>query len=488
VPEVPSRRPPRLSDPAAERAVLAGVFQHGAAGFAEVSDVLGPEGFTVDSNAVIWKCLSHFLKDGGEYQPDVPSVLSAAKSVGLGDFFDDPDEKSHLRAVQSLPVEFSNLRNFASKVRKLQLARDLADELDRAKSELERLTGDETPAQIIGIAENRVADFNLRASSTDDSDPTPLGAGLKEYLRHVRENPVTQIGLSSGFRRYDEAIGGGFRKGTVNVIAARAKQGKSTMAESVALHVAGKLGFPVLNLDNEMVRQDHWHRATACLSGQSMKSIETGRYTDIEAVEAAADTIAAMPYEYRNVSAQSFEETLATMRRWVLRRVGLGDDGLANNCLIIYDQIKLIDSAALSRNLAEHQVIGFMATQLHAFAVKYGVPILTFVQLNRDGISVEDSSAVSQSDRISWLASNVSIYKAQAEEEIAEQPTGGTKYNRKLVPILCRHGPGLELGDFIHVGLKKETFHLTEGPTRFELMRAKPASGFVTDGASKVEF
>jgi hypothetical protein len=143
-------------------------------------------------------------------------------------------------------------------------------------------------------------------------------------------------------------------------------------------------------------------------------------------------------------------------------------------------------------NLAEFQVLGFMMTRLHNFAVKYKVPILAFIQLNRDGINVEDTSAVSQSDRIIWLCSNFSIYKKKSDEELAEQAGSKEVYNRKLVPVVARHGAGLDDGDYINVMSHGAIAKIVEGPTRGEASRqggqVAPARGeLVGDTATRNE-
>jgi hypothetical protein len=123
----------------------------------------------------------------------------------------------------------------------------------------------------------------------------------------------------------------------------------------------------------------------------------------------------------------------------------------------------------LSKQLSEYQVLGFMMTALHNFANRYGVPFLLLVQLNRDGIDSEDTDAVSGSDRIGWLCSNLSILKWQSEDERAEQTGSCFRYTHKLFVVVARHGPGTPRGEFIHMRAEYQYGRLTEGPLRSEL-------------------
>jgi hypothetical protein len=121
-----------------------------------------------------------------------------------------------------------------------------------------------------------------------------------------------------------------------------------------------------------------------------------------------------------------------------------------------------MDSDGLGK-MAEHQLLGFMMTQLHNFSVMHDIPILSFVQLNRDGIDGESAAVVSQSDRIIWLCSNFSILKPKSPEEVAAD---GQQYGSfKLVPVSCRHGAGLPPGEYISLNAMKNCAFIEETDT-----------------------
>ena len=149
--------------------------------------------------------------------------------------------------------------------------------------------------------------------------------------------------------------------------------------------------------------------------------------------------------------------------------------------MIIYDYLKLMDSGQISDSLKEYQVLGFQITQLHNFCVQYDCPCLSFVQLNRDGITKESTDVVSGSDRLVWLCSSFSIFKKKSDEEIAEDQ--GENGNRKLVPVVTRHGAGLDDYDYINVAMLGDTARIIEKPTRNELKfdYQKQQSGFAVD-------
>lgn len=473
-----------LTDASAERAVIAGICRYGADAYYDVADIIGPTTFTIDSNAVIYKCLKHVMEADDTSVFDVPTVLSAAKEVGVAHFFDNRDEIKHLDAVIKFPVQMDNVRKFAAKIRKLEIARLLDAQLDQTKEKIGNLNGDESINHILGLAEDAIFDFGSLLGGGDDA-PEIVGSDIDDYIQYLQESKVEQIGISTGYPTYDFAIGGGLRRGTVNVIGARPKTGKTLLADNIGVHIAAELNIPVLNLDTEMGMEDHRHRILAMCSEVAINDIETGKFSEspdqLNRVRQAAEKIRNIPYFHKSIGGMPFEEQLSVIRRWMAKEVGLNDDGTAKECVIIYDYLKLMSGDTITSNMAEFQVLGFMMTGLHNFALRYKVPILSFMQLNRDGINRESTDVASGSDRIIWLCSNFTIYKNKSDEEMAED--GQENGNRKLVPIIARHGAGLEPGDYINMKMKGWCAKISEGRTALELREEnlQTEEGFIVD-------
>lgn len=275
------------------------------------------------------------------------------------------------------------------------------------------------------------------------------------------------------------------RRGTVNVIGARPKTGKTLLSDNIGFHIAHKHNIPVLNMDTEMNTVDHINRVLGMMTEVEINKIETGAFADSpdskhKIMEAVAELKSTKLF-YKSIAGKPFEEQLSIMRRWLIKEVGINDDGTAKPCVIFYDYLKLMDTSGMTNDLKEYQVLGFMMTSLHNFAVRYQVPIVAFIQLNRDGITKESTDSASGSDRIIWLCSNFTIFKRKSDEEIAEDgPNAG---NRKLLPLVSRHGGGLDDNDYINCHMKGWCAKIEEGKTRLEIMRDTKSDdeGFVVD-------
>jgi len=454
-----------LHDPSAERAVLAGVFQFGNDAYLDIMDIVNESCFSGD-NSIVWSCLSKVLEDSDKV--DDASFISAAYAMGIPDHFTNDSEKLYILSLKELPIKCENVRKHAIRIKKLQFTRNLKKRLSVAQEEILEVTGSESIDEIINIAERAILDLSV-GIEIEDTGPKLLGEDINDFIEALQERDGGIVGISTGFPRLDKALGGGIRRKTVNLFAARLKVGKSMLADHLALHACKNLGIPILMLDTEMSEEDHKIRILSSLSQLESNDLEVGNFNPAALVKAST-ILQTIPYHYVSVAGRPFEEILSVCRRWLLKEVGFDEEGRANDCLIVYDYFKLI-SAEHMENMAEFQALGFQISKMHDFCVKYDCPVVSFVQTNRDGINGEDTSIIANSDRLAQIATSVCLLKTKTAEEMAEETGLG---NRKMITLATRHGGGLEEGDYIHMNLDGARATLTEIMTRNEA-RAQPA-------------
>jgi hypothetical protein len=151
------------------------------------------------------------------------------------------------------------------------------------------------------------------------------------------------------------------------------------------------------------------------------------------------------------------------------------------------DYLKTMDMSDVG-DIQEYQYLGDFITKLHNFAVKYDVPILTTVQLNRDGINKEDSSVVSGSDRILWLCSSLAYLKKKTDEDVA---AGDSKTNgdRKLIVIETRYGQGMDTtSEYINIISNLERSEMVEGKFNFEILDSSGTMEENDDNEDEINF
>jgi len=476
---MPKKITRKLEDLAAERAVLSALCQYGLDAYLEI-DFISSQSFTDPTNQLIFDCIYSSITENTRVE--LSSILSAANDLGVYDQINTKDEIGFIRSLFNFPIHKENVGVHAAKIAKLKLARDLKRTLKACENDLNSITGDEDIMEIVAKIEEPLLEATGDIYQSSRKKTEVLGDGVQDHVQYLSENVSDFVGIPSGFRRFDEAIGGGLRRKCVDLVAARPKVGKSMFGDEVALHVAGELDIPVLMLDTEMAKEDHYNRILANLSGIEINRIATGRFSeneiDKEKVFTAAEKLEKIPYHYISIAGESFENILSQMRKWIYQHVGFDEDGQTKDCLIIYDYLKLMGSEGISSVMQEYQVLGFQITKLHNFMVKYDVPCLSFVQLNRDGITRESTDVVSGSDRLIWLCTSFSIFKMKSDEEVATD--GVDNGNRKLVPIVARHGAGLDDGDYVCMTMHGRFGRIEEGQTRNEIYGNRQ-EGFETD-------
>jgi replicative DNA helicase len=457
-----------LENLASERAVLAGLCQYGLDAYLEI-DFVDSDHFNNSTNQMLFKCISAIVNQNNKV--DLTSILSVSNDLGISENINNKDEIAFIRSLFNFPIHKENIPVHAAKITKLKLARDLKKTLQTCSQSIDSISGEEDIMDIVSKIEEPILDATTDIYQSSNKKTEMIGKDLDEYIDYLAENPSDFAGIPSGFDRFDMAIGGGLRRKSVDLIAARPKVGKSMFGDAVAAHVAGNLNIPVLMLDTEMSKEDHLNRMLASLSGVEINKISTGKFSeseiDKEKINKAGEKLKNIPYHYISIAGQSFENILSIMRKWIYQHVGFDDNGKVKDCLIVYDYLKLMSSEGINNSMQEYQVLGFQITKLHNFCVKYDVPCLSFVQLNRDGITRESTDVVSGSDRLIWLCTSFSIFKLKSEEEIAEDRIENG--NRKLVPVVARHGSGLDDGDYISVKMFGSIGKIEEGLTRNEI-------------------
>ena len=85
---------------------------------------------------------------------------------------------------------------------------------------------------------------------------------------------------------------------------------------------------------------------------------------------------------------------------------------------------------------------------------------------------------MAQTESSGSVAASVSL---NAAPKIAED--GADNGNRKLVPLISRHGGGLDDNDYINCNMKGWCAKITEGKTKLEVMnnREQQSDGFLVE-------
>jgi len=440
----------QLSDAGLERAVITGIIEYGSDTYFDVADILDVKDFFHPINRNLFAILRHLVTEKDAKTFDIISIATCAKNLS----FKNIAKQDFIETLfDNAPVK-SNIVNLAAAVYKLSLARQAYTTLEDCASDILTVTGEESAEAIVAKLEDPIFELTGKLT-TESSILKPIADNFSELMKAVSESPKDLVGLPTGFPNWDYFIGGGLRRGTVTVIGARPKIGKSFMCLNVAKNVA-EMGIPVLYLDTELTQRIQMERYIALMTGIELNHIETGKFASISEenkllwdsqpeIEKLSSYIT-----HCSIAGQPVQHVVLPMiRRWLARTVGFNEFGQANTCLVVYDYIRIMDPGDIKNNLLEHQILGILMSSLHDFCVKWDLPTLAAVQINREGKNKDGGEFIFGSDKILQSCSSLTLLKPKTPEDLMEDPpTHGTK---KMIVTDTRFGPGMEPGEYINI-------------------------------------
>jgi replicative DNA helicase len=400
--------------------------------------------FTIVEYAKAYRVISDFYQNASD--KDRLSIIkfeAVANGCGFGSLCND-DMIIELFDIPPISVDESDKYFYQVKkeaVRRLYIDRlfKMRDYLDNTADPVVDIIS-RTEESIISVSDN----FSGGSSSRDLYD---LPSNAKDIIYKLAEDPGNN-GLDIGFPIWQNYIGD-ISNGTVHMIIASFKVGKSQIGMKAALTAAVKYNKPVLLCDSEMNKEQQTVRAFGMFAkipywilkkgywilddeelmgpeynfqqgSNSLNQIRTARMRiKDEELQAAFKKI---PLKYLSINGMSVGEAIPHMRRWINRYTNIDKTSSVPNALIVYDYLKLPSFGAGNNNLQEYQLLGLYAGQLHDFMNQYNLPCLTFGQTNRE---VDRSvNCIGASKRLGDLVDSLTIMFKKSPEERLIVPDG----------------------------------------------------------------
>ncbi len=452
-----------------ENSILHGIIRGGREALLDCIDILDERYFEQFKNKVIYSAIKEIFTDGD--QISVPKIISKSKDLGIDDIVGLLDDINNTEAASK-----EDIRSLAKKIQKKIVIKEAINLHKKSIDSLQRMSASESLSEIFSASESAVFELISKFCAKED-EITELKNIVREYVSGVADNPSDNVGIPTPWPQFNESIGGGMRTG-VTLIGARSGLGKSFISQITGLYVAG-LDIPVLILDTEMEHKDVLPRMLANLSEVDIRKIETGTFNKNEfeknCVYKSVEQMEALNLSYKSVAGRSFNEIMSLVRRWIYSKVGIDQNGRANQCLIIYDYFKIMDSGDIS-DMQEYQAMGFQISKLTDFCKKYDFPCMSFVQLNRDGVAKESTDVIAQSDRLLWLCNSFSIFKEKSTDNMDKD--GWDKGNRKMITLKSRYGGEHQFGQYISMNMKGSIASILEINTAGGTEQDEPDSEF----------
>jgi replicative DNA helicase len=224
---------------------------------------------------------------------------------------------------------------------------------------------DAAERQIFGIAKRRIGQAF--------SPIKPLLLGVYERAEEMAQLGARISGLPSGIERFD-LLTSGLQPSDLVIVAARPSMGKTSLALSIAQHVALRESQTVAIFSIEMSKEQLALRMLCSEAQVNAHRVRTGSL-NIDEWDMMAKKVAGL-YEAPIFIDDASEITTLTMRAKCRRLQA--DQGLG---LIIVDYLQLMQGSRRTENRV--QEIGEIARGLKSLARELHVPVIALSQLSR---------------------------------------------------------------------------------------------------------
>jgi len=192
-----------FKDENAEAAII-GTLLKQCETFYDLSMIIGKACFSKDHHNVVYNCIKH-AHENDVREFDIPIIISSAKEIGYGKYFDNEMNYSYLKFLPSQNVKHDNAILLAKKIKKLYIAKTKHDKLEEAQKQYKEISGEESIEHILAIAEKAVF-FQEDIDEINNTNPIMIGDRMDEYLEQLSQIKGKEIGLATGFQNWDEAI------------------------------------------------------------------------------------------------------------------------------------------------------------------------------------------------------------------------------------------------------------------------------------------
>ena len=375
--------------------------------------LITPESFTSNAFAALWQSALELRQEGEG--ADVVMVTNRAKTKGVN------LSRDELRELMNLVPSFTTIPWYAEKVAEAQEARNLrALMLDSCQ----RLADGDPVGHVLPEMEAALSKAKARGKYALASSSEAMHEAYDALLNQTGKDMF----VSTGYRKLDSILNGGYIKAGLHILAARPGTGKTTLALQIAENAAAH-NIPTLFISLEMGLDQLQHRRLAMDAGLSLSQILHIHPTEQQTwqkLNSSAAKLSPRPLMFNRVG------TLSVPRIERLARS-------SGAKFVVIDYLGLVQQQG-GKSIYERTTE--VSNALKRMAISLDIPVLCLCQLNRqsDGKApkiseLRDSGAIEQdADTVclQWLP-----------EERHQNPTSPVEL--RLIVAKNRHGAQGEL-------------------------------------------
>lgn len=418
----------------AEKAVLSLCMRHREALEASVMKRIVAEDFSDPRHVTIFKAISELYLEGN--QANRITVCDKLQSTGKTK---QAGGDEYVFDIANIHVVLSAGDSYIDVVIKNSLNRKLLSTLDELHDKAVNHKG-----TVKDIVDTGISKLNLLKVDEDNQGFESIGSIARRNLVELREamkGGETKT-VKTGFSYLDN-ITGGFKPGTMNIIAARPGMGKTALMLNIATNVATMYSKTVAIFSLEMSKSEIVNRILAAQSRTDFKKIERAEVSpeDLAELESTLKRITLLPIyidEKTGTNPIDIRAKCKDLENTAPNGVGL----------VIIDYLQLMtypDKASGSRQ----NEIAAISRDIKVLAKELSVPVIALSQLNRgtenreDGdhtpglADIRDSGAIEQDADCVIFIHRPEYYNKKKEGSTGDKPK---IEDAQLIVAKNRHG------------------------------------------------
>jgi replicative DNA helicase len=328
---------------------MAALFVDPFATTQEVRKIVSASDFTNPKAAAVYDAVIALVDSGADVDPTMILRKCASGGCSL--------DEDYVATVMRRYVTTANVSATATLIREAALQR-VAEDVG-AQLSFGQISVLDALARLQELSKGRQA--NLASPASDANT-------FMDYLGDISSGKTKPF-LSTGYKRLDDVLSGGFVGSGLITVAARPGTGKTTVALNFADNVA-QTGHKVLYFSLEMDRKQLWARRIGASTRMKYSAIYRGDIrdeNDYRRVMEAAEYLSKVPFYIidKPCTVDDIERHIRT------------EDGTE---LVVIDHIGLIKPSGRS---SRYEIMTEISHRLKQIALSTGIPIIALCQLNR---------------------------------------------------------------------------------------------------------
>jgi replicative DNA helicase len=397
-------------DPEAEAALLGCVLTDAARTLPLASALLSADDFSERKHRAIWEAVQRVSTQGlAVDRVSVAAQIRADETDAGGD--------AYLERLEFAALAGGDGETYARIVADLAAARRVGS----AAWEIVRLAKNDA-VPVSTLMEQASARITAATSSRTAGSKSRSMMDLASDFHDRLETGEPERVVSTGIRRLDKALGGGYGPGQLVVVAGRPAMGKSSLAVQHARAAAAS--GPVLFASLEMSGRELFGRMACGDAGVEYVRVRNGGVNprEREALLAATAALSRLPIR----TSDAMLSTLIDVRAEA-HRVRAHEGALA---MVVVDYLQLMQAPRGAREDNREQTIASIARGLKLLARELDIPVVALSQLSRKPeersdkrpmpSDLRESGAIEQDADVIVFPYRDAVYNKGADESAAE--------------------------------------------------------------------